>query len=202
MADEPAYIRNLRLVARAEPDAKHLKALERQLYRSNSDRAVVVLLGSFVETRLERLLASKMRKNMNSAERKRVFDYEGPLGTFSAKTAMAYALSIIGPQTRSDLDLVRILRNEFAHSRIPLTFRTAEIKEACAHLKLVDYSASFVPRVYLEAVPRRGLKAATDKKNARTRFLTECNTLLYRLDLAMRGPQEGDIAFPNDDPVP
>ena len=85
MTDEPAYMRNLRAITRADPKLEHLEALEQELYASTSSRATVVMFGSFVETSLERLLASVLRENLNSRDRKQIFEYEGAMGTFSSK---------------------------------------------------------------------------------------------------------------------
>ena len=122
MAD-PAYIRNLRAITRAEPQFTHIEALEKELHSSDNERAAVVVFGSFVKTHLERLVTSKIRSGLGSTDRRRLFEGDGPLSTFSSKI-LAYAFKIIGPITRFDLDLLRVLRNECAHSRIPVDFRT------------------------------------------------------------------------------
>jgi hypothetical protein len=93
MAD-PAYIRNLRAITRAEPQFMHIEALERELYSSDNDRATVVMFGSFVETHLERLVTSKMRSGLSSTDRRRLFEGDGPLSTFSSKILAAYAFNI------------------------------------------------------------------------------------------------------------
>lgn len=77
---------------------------------------------------------------MNSKQRRAVYDYDGPLGTFSAKIAVAYAMSAIGPIFRNDLDLIRILRNGFAHSKKSIKFDDAETAAVCAKLKTPDMS--------------------------------------------------------------
>jgi hypothetical protein len=52
------------------------------------------MFGSFVEVALERLLASVMRSDLNSKDRRQLFEYEGAVGSFSSKTIMAYALKL------------------------------------------------------------------------------------------------------------
>src|ERR1700732_1734443 len=101
MSNEPAYLRNLRNLMRADPTLAQLEALERELYASGNDRTTAVMLGSFVETNLQRLLASVMRDDLDSKDRKQLFEYEGAVGSFSSKIVVAYALKLIGSTTRS-----------------------------------------------------------------------------------------------------
>ena len=202
MADERAYIRNLRALTRAEPEFKHLDALEQELYASNSDRATAVMFGSFLETNLERLLSKAMRDDLSSKDKRQLFEYEGAVGTFASKIVVAYALKLIGPVTRSDIDLVRFLRNEFAHSRMPFNFKTPEVSAVCDELKIVDFPSSIIPGGYLSRVSDKELKSAIDKADPRTRFVTPCHHLSYRMLVAIHGPRAGDQVFPNDDPLP
>jgi hypothetical protein len=80
---ERSYIRELPAFTRAEPEPIHLEDLEQELYVAGSDRATAIMLGSFVETNLERLLLSRMRADLNSKDRRQLFEYEGAAGTFS-----------------------------------------------------------------------------------------------------------------------
>jgi hypothetical protein len=202
MADDPAYLRNLKALTRAEPQFSHLEELEKELYVSGSDRATAVMFGSFVETHLERLLASVMRPDLNSKDRARLFEFEGALGSFSSRIVVAYAMKLIGPITRSDLDLIRLLRNEFAHSRMPFDFKTPEVRAVCDQLKIVDQPGSNIPHGYLNRVRHEDLKAAVDIKDPKTRFVAACHTISYRMLVKKDGPKPGDWAFPNDEPVP
>jgi Domain of unknown function (DUF4145) len=134
MSDEPAYIRNFKTYSGDDPAIDDLENLERELYGAN-DRAAAILLGAFVEAALTKYLHAQLRQNMNSKQRRALYDYDGPLGTFSAKIAVAFAMSAIGPIFRNDLDLIRILRNGFAHSKKSIKFDDAETAAVCAKLK-------------------------------------------------------------------
>ena len=48
-----------------------------------------------MEVTLKSLLASKMRYNLNSTDRKQIFEYEGAAGSFSSKIIIAYAFKLI-----------------------------------------------------------------------------------------------------------
>jgi hypothetical protein len=201
MASEPAYIRNFRKLSRTEPTFAHIEELERALYASTNDRATVVLFGSFVEANLQRLLTKPMR-NLNSTDTKAVFEYDGVVGTFSAKITLAYALALIGPTTRFDLDLIRFLRNEFAHSRMSFGFGTSEVKAVCDQFKIVDLPGSTIPSGYISRAADGTREMVTDIREPKTRFIATCHSISYRMLVARHGPREGDFVFPNDDPVP
>lgn len=59
------------------------------------------------------------------------------LRDFAAKTAMAFAMGIIGEQTRCDLGAIRRIRNAFAHTRLKVDFDTPEIVAACEQISVL-----------------------------------------------------------------
>lgn len=104
-----------------------------------------------------------------------VFSYRGAAGSFGAKVQLAFALNLIGPTTRGDLDVIRELRNAFAHSRMPMDFELSAVREVCSHLKMPDRPGVFLSLDMLETVPREHLGRAADKNHPRTRYFTACN---------------------------
>ena len=100
-----------------------------------SDRAVALIRSALVEAALERALLNRMRP-LNSADRRRLFGLDAPLSSFAGKTAIAYAIRLIGSSTRDDLDCVREIRNAFAHTIIYIDFSTKEVADHCGHLQL------------------------------------------------------------------
>jgi DNA-binding MltR family transcriptional regulator len=191
----PAATKDLVAFTRDDPtvnDRQALELLEKELFHT-SDRVTAVMLGSHVETALEKLLASRMRHNLNSAERSKLFGFEGALGTFSAKIIIAYAMKVVGPITYSDLNLIKLLRNEFAHSRIPFNFDTPEVVAICKELKvpkLPDSNDSFKDRIRV------------DKSASWVLFASACHNIAYRMLVKREGPRAGDFVFDNDEPLP
>jgi len=180
MADAPAYIREFKKLLKGDVNAATLANLEAELYGA-SDRARAVLLASFVENALERYLKSKLRPTFLSADYRHLFGIEAPLGTFSAKIRVVYAFNWCGPDTRHDLDLIRELRNGFAHSRNSFEFVTPEVAAMCRELRAPDAPGSFIPHSYLATVDHEKLGEASDKSHPRTRFLSACHTISERL---------------------
>jgi DNA-binding MltR family transcriptional regulator len=57
---------------------------------------------------------------------------------FAVKIRLAYALGVYGPATRDDLEIMRNIRNLFAHDRGHLTFDDREASALCDQLKWID----------------------------------------------------------------
>ena len=60
---------------------------------------------------------------------KELFKMAGPLGTFSNKVLVAYALGVFGVETKNNFDIIRTIRNTFAHCRKPISFKTEAVRE-------------------------------------------------------------------------
>lgn len=88
-----------------------------------SDRGAVLVGACILEEQLEksftRLFSERISTNRLQRE---IFDYSGPLGTFSAKIKLSYALGLISKETYSNLEIVRKLRNKVAHGKEPFSF--------------------------------------------------------------------------------
>jgi hypothetical protein len=177
MPREPQHIREFKKFIQGDPTADDLPRLEAEIYGTN-DRARAVMLGAFVELSLEIFLKNKRRPSLNSEDTRDMFDYSGPLGTFSSKILIGYAFNWYGPETRKDLTLIRTLRNGFAHSRKSFDFESESVANICGLLQSPDWPGSFIPKGYLELVRD---ETAHDKKHPRTRYISACHTLSERL---------------------
>ena len=186
MAEEPAYKRALREYADAAPDASHAALLETELYGA-SDRAAAILYGTLTENALVGLVAKQMRPDLDASTRSELFD------TFERKIALAYALRLIGPLSRRDLDLIRLIRNAFAHCRRPIDFKLREVMDACAALEFPDFPKATVPPSAVglsleEAIEAEGKAPLPDKTDARVRYVMACHNLYYRMTVAAMAP--------------
>lgn len=80
-----------------------------------SDRACVILVAAWADHFLEKQLVQKFSKG-NSKARSSLFSSNGPFSTFSGKLNTAFCAGWIDPDVYHDLQVVRKIRNEFAHS--------------------------------------------------------------------------------------
>src|SRR6185295_5813555 len=63
----------------------------------------------------------------------------GPLGTFAAQILLAHALDWISYDVWSDLDTVRTIRNDFAHSfDHELSFSDQSVSDRCRNLRTAE----------------------------------------------------------------
>jgi hypothetical protein len=102
-------------------------------FQKESDRGAALVGAALLDTRLERLLISHMIPGEGS--NKLVCGGNAPLGTFSARISTCVALGLITSIERHDLNLVRSIRNEFAHREHGLDFSAPRIIGLCSSLK-------------------------------------------------------------------
>jgi hypothetical protein len=101
-----------------------------------SDRAAISVGSSLMEYALEEVIRLRLRKPKNGREENILFADNGIAGSFSEKIWLAYFLGVIGPETRRDIDLIRVVRNRVSHDMNPVSFGTPEIADRCRELGL------------------------------------------------------------------
>lgn len=86
-----------------------------------SDRGCALVAAAYLENEVTALLNQFFVK-MNKSAQKELSDFNGPVGTFSAKIKLAYAMGLISSEVRNALDLIRGIRNKCAHLQKPFNF--------------------------------------------------------------------------------
>ena len=115
------------------PDESAVRAVIQNLEKETTDiadYAITLMCQTFVEKALEVAILAHLAPFDEDAN-KRIFDYDnrGPLSDFSAKIKFGYVMGIYGKNTKNDLDAIREIRNAFAHSLQPISFKTKEVIE-------------------------------------------------------------------------
>jgi DNA-binding MltR family transcriptional regulator len=103
----------------------------------DSDRAVAVIVGAMIENRLERGLKARMRIIDKDALNK-VFQFSGPLGSFSAKIDVAYLNGLLSKDAYEDLARFKDIRNKFAHKLDIRTFDSDSVRDSAKNFKLIE----------------------------------------------------------------
>jgi DNA-binding MltR family transcriptional regulator len=118
-----------------------------------SERACAILGGALLDARLEHLFRRKLRCSHDE-----LLEGTGPIGTFSARIRLARALDWISEDARFDLDIIRKIRNDFAHSfDHSLSFNDQSITDRCASLRTAQ---AFIDGYEVAAVaPNQNLSA-------------------------------------------
>lgn len=113
-------------------DTKVVMAFRKELLKE-TDRGCALMVGSYLEYELELLLKEKLVGRKKSFDD--LFQFNGPLGTFSSKIKMCYAIGLISKETHDELELIRKIRNDFGHEFEAISFSTNQIKERINNLK-------------------------------------------------------------------
>lgn len=99
-----------------------------------SDRSVALLAAALLDAQLESLFRARLKHHQD-----RLLGFDGPLASFSTRIRMARALDWIDEEVERDPDVIRNIRNRFAHSfEQDLTFEDAEIKGWCSSLLTIQ----------------------------------------------------------------
>ncbi|WP_428506918.1 MltR family transcriptional regulator [Roseateles sp.] len=101
-------------------------------FQKESDRGAALVGAALLDTRLERLLISHMLPGKVTNDL--VLGGNAPLGTFSSRINVCLSLGLITSAERHDINLVRSIRNEFAHREHGLTFEDERIAGLCSSL--------------------------------------------------------------------
>ena len=166
MTRKAAYLEEFKKYIKST--AGHDRQLIEAEFYGESDRACGILQASWIELSLEQAILVVLQPRSS-----KLFAFPEPLSTFSAKIDFAYEVKIIGPKTRHDLDLIRELRNGFAHSMVPIRFDDAATTGICDHFQLLSTSAKFIPT---HLVDRKN-----DYDSPRNRFLIVCYSIVKGL---------------------
>lgn len=135
-----------------------IEALSRE-----SDRGLVLVSASFLDESLEEVLRSKF--SMVTIKPKSVvdplFNTFGPLSTFSAKIKIAFSMDLIKKWVYQDLEILRKLRNTFAHSVGPVEFHSDEVAKLTEKLVGADHAVTAMKE------EKPGNKKTTKKKSSK-----------------------------------
>jgi DNA-binding MltR family transcriptional regulator len=160
-------------LSRATLTADDFSALMNAL--ANPSPIAAAIIGAvMVEHELEQFVRRRLSRKDDDTWRELVSD-RGPLGTFSQKIVLGYAFGIYDEATRDNLNVVRSIRNAFAHSK-----------------KLIDFDNELIIAELKKIKPSRRWKKHfhPDKETARPIFanlcLMLCNVLLREQVTALK----------------
>jgi DNA-binding MltR family transcriptional regulator len=111
-----------------------LEQLSSSKFYSQGDRGTALLACAWVDDTLASLVKSQLLSNAEIVED--MFRPDGTLGTFSSRIKIAYLMGLIDKPTHSDLDIIRRIRNEFAHVREDIRFTNPRVRSRCSELKV------------------------------------------------------------------
>lgn len=137
MVSQPAYLKNLKAYSREQPHGDGDPAGYVSDLVSESDRGAVILAATTIEDMLEWACIARLPGlHSDLAAREPIFGVNGSAASFSNKIHLAYALGVIDRKARTEIDLIREMRNACAHARKPISFTLPQLQAAC--LKVIE----------------------------------------------------------------
>lgn len=100
--------------------------------QKETDRGVAMVAAAFFDDVLGAMIRARLVDDPKKV--KKLLKYPGPLSSFAARIDMSYLLGLLGPKIRKALHAVRDVRNQFAHSHVPVTFEDAQVRQLCEKL--------------------------------------------------------------------
>lgn len=97
-----------------------------------SERACVIVAAARLDVELERAFKKVLHHHPGDTDP--LFEGDRMLGTFSAKIAFAYRLGMIAPDLEHALQMVRKIRNDFAHQLDSEKLKSQRQKPRLAHI--------------------------------------------------------------------
>jgi hypothetical protein len=101
---------------------------------TQNDRSTAIVTGAKVEYELGQALCRLFTTPSKTLIAK-MFNGFGQLATFSAKIEFGTAMGMYGSITTNDLNVIKLVRNEFAHDPSAISFETNTIEEMCNKLR-------------------------------------------------------------------
>jgi len=125
-----------------------VKAFRKALTKE-TDRGCALFATSYLDKALSDLLYCALANDKKIEND--LFEGNAPLATFSARIKMAFYLGKISKVERRDLDLLRKIRNEFAHNADAIDFEVGKIKNQCNELSFTYHEKDHRPRGHFSA---------------------------------------------------
>lgn len=110
-----------------------------------SDRVAAISCAALLDDTLGAAIAARFIKMGKDWEDRIFIDHNAPLGTFASKIVVGYAMGLFGPLTRANLDRIRSIRNDFAHSAAPVSFDAPVISNKCNQLTVLHPELPDIP---------------------------------------------------------
>jgi DNA-binding MltR family transcriptional regulator len=125
----------LRELSRRWPAKPEIDAVMDSL-KDRDDLHTAIIAVSIVEATLEEIIVTRLHSRGKDLLRN-LFENQGPLSDFNSKILIAQAFGIITPPMTNELNVMRKVRNAFAHARIPLSFEDEPVGREIKRLRII-----------------------------------------------------------------
>jgi DNA-binding MltR family transcriptional regulator len=101
-------------------------------FHKQKDRGTVLMAAAWLDDLLGELLRRSFRADPGSVDS--LLRPDRALGAFASRITLAYLVGLLTPSMREDLEIVRSIRNDFAHTRGHVTFSSPSVRDRCRNL--------------------------------------------------------------------
>jgi DNA-binding MltR family transcriptional regulator len=179
-----------------ELEESDLEGLTKEVLHT-SDRTAAIVLAAWVERELEQWIIATLPRNDKKTIEK-LQGRDGALNSFYGKIHLGYALGVYDEIERENLDIIRRIRNEFAHTPQAIDFETDEIRKEVENLRLPTAS-SIRPELAALSEHRRRFSRACAVVVVRSRLEPVLEGLHFLRSLYEAfDPATGDLTRPLD----
>ena len=125
----------------------------RREFRKESDRASVILAGAMIEKSLEMMIRAKLIPSLSKKDE--LFDTPyAPLRNLKAMIELGYRIGLISSNLYRDLNIIRDIRNDFAHDIEGCSFENSSVKDRVGELMKSSTIAVRKPDIRSKSFPR------------------------------------------------
>ena len=103
--------------------------------KKESDRGCALVLAANLDNRLRSLLKSFFVEQSPNKQNG-LFEGNGCLATFSSRIKVSFSVGLLGTDEQHDLDIIRAIRNDFAHNESSIDFSNPPVSDRCNSLRL------------------------------------------------------------------
>lgn len=122
-------------LTKQEAGPNHFEEFYAQTRGEKNHRGAAILLAANTEVALDHAIRRIIDKERQSI----LFRSQGALSSLRNKIHFGYGLGLFGKETFDALEMIREIRNAFAHAQIPISFEMPELIEACDLLPLQKF---------------------------------------------------------------
>jgi DNA-binding MltR family transcriptional regulator len=103
-------------------------------YITEGDPRVSAIMAGAVVNEVLQVAIEYNLISLSKDDREALFENSGPLSTFAAQIRMGYAMGLYGKKLRDDLNVIRKMRNDFAHTLDEIVLSQPEFRNKIASL--------------------------------------------------------------------
>jgi mannitol operon repressor len=156
------------------------------------DRSLAIVAASYLDDLLQSGLRERLRGSKKELDS--FFGRQGFLDSFGARTMLARAIGFIDEKEYHDMELIRRIRNDFAHIPNRRSFEALEIADRCNELK----HGKIIPELGVDGDP-------LFRDSPRQRFIFAASILalglMGRYQTAVRIEEPDPPYIPGDPPI-